>query len=65
MTQYTRTLTITCTDGWSTTQHWTGVRLADLAHLVDAPDGAILRAVSLEGPGGRFPEARFSHSQFS
>ena len=28
MAQSTRTLTITCTDGWSTTQHWTGVRLA-------------------------------------
>ena len=43
MTQSTRTLTITCTDGWSTTQHWTGVRLAELARLVDAPEGAILR----------------------
>ena len=65
MAQATRTLTITCTDGWSTTQHWTGVRLADLARLVGAPHGAILRAVSLEAPGGRFPEARLSHSQFS
>jgi DMSO/TMAO reductase YedYZ molybdopterin-dependent catalytic subunit len=65
MTQSTRTLTITCTEGWSTTQHWTGVRLADLARLVDAPKGSILRAVSLEAPGGRFPDARFSHSQFS
>ena len=31
MPQSTRTLTITCTDGWSTTQHWTGVQLAALA----------------------------------
>ena len=30
MAQSTRTLTITCTDGWSTTQRWTGVRLAEL-----------------------------------
>jgi DMSO/TMAO reductase YedYZ molybdopterin-dependent catalytic subunit len=64
MVHATRTLTITCTDGWSTTQHWTGVRLADLARLVDAPGGAVLRAISLEPPDGRFPEARFSDSQF-
>ena len=50
MAQSTRTLTITCTDGWSTTQRWTGVPLAALARLVDAPDGALLRAVSLQ-PG--------------
>ena len=55
MPQATRTLTITCTDGWSTTQHWTGVRLAELARLVDAPHGAILRAVSLEAPGQSTP----------
>ena len=48
--QSTRTLTIACTDGWSTTQRWSGVPLAALARLVDAPEGAILRAVSLE-PG--------------
>jgi DMSO/TMAO reductase YedYZ molybdopterin-dependent catalytic subunit len=65
MTQSTRALTITCTDGWSTTQHWTGVRLAELARLAGAPAGAALRAVSLESPGGRFPEARFSHAQFT
>jgi molybdopterin-dependent oxidoreductase-like protein protein len=50
MTQSSRTLTIACTDGWSTTQHWTGVQLATLARLVDAPDGAILRAETLQ-PG--------------
>ena len=55
MTQSTRTLTITCTDGWSTTQHWTGVRLATLARLVDAPEGAILRPVSLQP--GQAPDA--------
>jgi DMSO/TMAO reductase YedYZ molybdopterin-dependent catalytic subunit len=63
MAQATRTLTIVCTEGWSTTQHWTGVRLADLARLVDAPKGAILHASSLEAPGGA-SEARFSESQF-
>ena len=55
MAQSTRTLTITCTDGWSTTQHWTGVQLAALARLVDAPEGAILRAVSLQP--GQAPQA--------
>jgi DMSO/TMAO reductase YedYZ molybdopterin-dependent catalytic subunit len=50
MPQSARTLSIACTDGWSTTQHWTGVQLATLARLVDAPEGAILRAVTLQ-PG--------------
>lgn len=54
MAQSTRTITIACTDGWSTTQHWTGVQLAALARLVDAPEGAILRPVSLQ-PGGGGP----------
>jgi DMSO/TMAO reductase YedYZ molybdopterin-dependent catalytic subunit len=59
MDQTTRTLTITCTEGWSTTQHWSGVRLADLARLVNAPRGAILRVVSVEAAY----EVSFSHSQ--
>lgn len=50
MAQSTRTLPIACTDGWSTTQHWTGVSLGELARLADAPKGAILRAVSVQ-PG--------------
>ena len=65
MTQATRTLTITCTDGWSTTQHWTGVRLAELARLVDAPDGAILRAVSLQSPGQVAAQAQLGRSAYS
>jgi DMSO/TMAO reductase YedYZ molybdopterin-dependent catalytic subunit len=51
MEQATETLTISCTAGWSTTQHWTGVRLADLAQLVGAPPGANLRTASLQGSG--------------
>ncbi len=58
MPQSVRTLTITCTDGWSTTQRWTGLRLAELARLVDAPAGAILRAISLEAPGAVCAQAR-------
>ena len=64
MVQATETLTIACTEGWSTTQHWTGVRLVDLAGAVGAPSGAILRAVSLEtiGPGSN---VALAHDQWS
>jgi DMSO/TMAO reductase YedYZ molybdopterin-dependent catalytic subunit len=65
MPQYTRMLPIVCTDGWSTTQHWTGVRLADLARLVDASEAPILRATSLEAQGGANAQATLSNSQFS
>jgi DMSO/TMAO reductase YedYZ molybdopterin-dependent catalytic subunit len=65
MPQSMRTLTITCTDGWSTTQHWTGVRLAELARLVDAPEGAILRAISLQAPGQVNAEARLASSLYT
>jgi hypothetical protein len=62
MTQSSRTLTIACTDGWSTTQHWTGVQLATLARMVDAPEGAILRAETLQpGQGAQaFPASLYS-----
>ena len=36
MPQHTYELPIACVEGWSTTQHWTGVRLRDLAALVGA-----------------------------
>ena len=65
MPQSTHALTIACTEGWSTTQRWTGVRLADLAGLVDAPERSTLRAVSLEAPTGGFAQASLSRSQFS
>lgn len=63
MAQTTHTLTIACTEGWSTTQHWTGVRLADLARVVDAPADSVLRTVSLEGSPGVW--SSFSQSQWS
>lgn len=51
MPQHTAVLPIACVEGWSTTQTWSGVRLADLAHLagVPAPDSA--RVSSLERSG--------------
>jgi DMSO/TMAO reductase YedYZ molybdopterin-dependent catalytic subunit len=54
MPQATETLTIACTEGWSTTQHWTGVRLVDIARLVGVPPAAILHATSLQNGGPNF-----------
>ena len=66
--QHTATLPIACVEGWTTTQEWTGVRLADLARTAgaDAPDSALvrslqrhgaLRIVALNGPQARHPDA--------
>lgn len=52
MPQATERLPIACVEGWSTTQEWTGVRLRDLARLVEAPDVTVL-VESLQ-PRGRF-----------
>ena len=53
MPQHTYELPIACVEGWSTTQHWTGVRLADLAELVGAAPDARLRVESIQ-PSGPF-----------
>ena len=58
------TLTISCTEGWSTTQHWTGVRLLDLARLADVPAGATLHAASLQN-GGPNAQASIGYEQWS
>ncbi|MFC7755567.1 molybdopterin-dependent oxidoreductase [Tsukamurella soli] len=51
--QHTVRLPIACVEGWSRWATWTGVRVADLASLVGAPDGAALRFVSIDvGPYG-------------
>ncbi len=64
MDQGTETLTISCTEGWSTTQHWTGVRLLDLARLAGVPAGALLHAASLEN-GGPNAHASIGYAQWS
>lgn len=64
MEQATQTLTISCTEGWSTTQHWSGVRLVDLARLADVPAGAFLRAISLQAAGVNH-RASIAHDQWS
>jgi DMSO/TMAO reductase YedYZ molybdopterin-dependent catalytic subunit len=64
MAQATETLTIACTEGWATTQHWTGVRLVDLARLVGVSPAAILHATSLQGGGPNF-YASLAHEQWT
>jgi DMSO/TMAO reductase YedYZ molybdopterin-dependent catalytic subunit len=53
MPQHEATITITCVEGWSTTQHWTGVRLADLRRLAGAPETANVLVSSIQ-PSGPF-----------
>ncbi len=64
MAQSTHVITLTCTEGWSTTQRWTGVPLADLASLAHAPPGAILTAESLQEEAGSLHKASFTDAQF-
>lgn len=49
--QHTARLPIACVEGWSTLQTWTGVRLRDLAALVEATDPAQARVRSLQRSG--------------
>jgi DMSO/TMAO reductase YedYZ molybdopterin-dependent catalytic subunit len=51
-------------EGWSTTQTWTGVPLADLARLVGSGHAEELTVESLQ-EGGSFRQATFHRSQFS
>jgi DMSO/TMAO reductase YedYZ molybdopterin-dependent catalytic subunit len=55
-------LPIACVEGWSTTQRWTGVRLADLARLCGAPARAPCHIESLQ-PRGRFRQVTLSADQ--
>ncbi|MGI8944844.1 MAG: molybdopterin-dependent oxidoreductase [Thermoleophilaceae bacterium] len=49
--QVTETLPIACVEGWSTTQSWTGVRIADLARLAGAAGAAEVELRSLQERG--------------
>ncbi len=55
MTQHTAELPIACVEGWSTTQSWTGVPLAELAALAGVPAPRSAEVISIEqgGPFGR------------
>ena len=62
MTLHTHDLPIACVEGWSTTQTWTGVRLSDLADLVDAPPDAVAYVTSLQ-PAGVLRQAALTPGQ--
>jgi DMSO/TMAO reductase YedYZ molybdopterin-dependent catalytic subunit len=62
--QHTARLPIACVEGWTTTQEWTGVRLADLARLagVPAPRSAFVRSLQ---PAGVLSKASLDAGQVS
>jgi DMSO/TMAO reductase YedYZ molybdopterin-dependent catalytic subunit len=62
MPQYTYELPIACVEGWSTTQHWTGVRMADLARMVGS-DGPRVAATSVSLEHGAYGQATLAHEQ--
>src|SRR5262245_39845629 len=62
--QHTYELPIACVEGWSTSQRWTGVRLAYLAAMAGAPEGFVMVAESLQ-QGGRFRTTTIGHAQAS
>jgi DMSO/TMAO reductase YedYZ molybdopterin-dependent catalytic subunit len=55
MPQHTVRLPIACVEGWSTTETWTGVPLADLARLAGVPNpmSAFVRSVERRGAFNR------------
>lgn len=62
MPQHTADLPIACVEGWSTTQTWTGVRLADLAGLAGVDEPASARVESLQ-ESGTFRAASLQRNQ--
>lgn len=62
MPQHTADLPIACVEGWSTTQTWTGVRLADLARLAGVGEPASAQVESLQRSGA-FNDAALQHNQ--
>jgi DMSO/TMAO reductase YedYZ molybdopterin-dependent catalytic subunit len=63
MEQSTEELPIACVEGWSTVETWTGVRLRDLAALVDGLDADEVFVESLETTGA-FRTMSLTDSQF-
>lgn len=59
--QHTAALPISCVEGWSTVQTWSGVRLRDLAALVGVPRPASASVRSLEQ--GPFAQAVLTEGQ--
>ncbi|MEU0823226.1 molybdopterin-dependent oxidoreductase, partial [Streptomyces mirabilis] len=52
MPQHAAALPIACVEGWSTDdQHWSGLRLADLAAMAGMPDAGSVLVQSIQPPG--------------
>jgi DMSO/TMAO reductase YedYZ molybdopterin-dependent catalytic subunit len=64
MPQHTAQLPIACVEGWSTTQTWTGVRLADLARLAGVLAPRAARVMSMQR-GGAFGQAALQANQIA
>ena len=64
MPQHTARLPIACVEGWSTTETWSGVRLADLARLAAVPQPRSALVASLERYGA-FNHAVLQANQIS
>jgi DMSO/TMAO reductase YedYZ molybdopterin-dependent catalytic subunit len=62
MDQHAADLPIACVEGWSTTQQWSGVRLADLARMAGVRSPSKAHVLSLEA-GGIFSEAWLQSNQ--
>lgn len=62
--QYSARLPIACVEGWSTTQTWSGVRVADLAQLAGVPRPRSARVDSLQRSGA-FSSAVLQANQVS
>jgi len=64
MPQHSARLPIACVEGWSTTETWSGVRLADLARLAGVPQPRSAFVASLERYGA-FNHAVLQANQIS
>jgi hypothetical protein len=60
--QHSATLPISCVEGWSASQRWTGVRLRDLLQRAGAPPGARVRVESFQ-PYGSYRTSDVDHWQ--
>jgi DMSO/TMAO reductase YedYZ molybdopterin-dependent catalytic subunit len=60
--QHDAVLPIACVEGWSTTQHWGGVRLRDLAALTGVPSPHSAHVASVQR-GGSFAQATLQANQ--
>jgi DMSO/TMAO reductase YedYZ molybdopterin-dependent catalytic subunit len=64
MPQHSARLPIACVEGWSTTQTWSGVRLADLARVAGVTAPRAARVVSLQRVGA-FSQATLQANQIA